>query len=127
MRDPFERYVLFWCVENYVPLRQFRRDEIYVAFYESLCIEPEAEFDRLFAFLGKRGDDRIARASRLPSYQARATSAVMLGQSRVDGWRRDVSTEQARRAVEILKPFGLDAIYTEESMPNVEGVYQLMQ
>jgi hypothetical protein len=32
-----------WCIENYVPLKQFKRGEIHLAFYESFCERPESE------------------------------------------------------------------------------------
>jgi hypothetical protein len=39
-----------WCIENYVPLKQFKRGEIHLAFCESFCEKPESEL-AIFAHL----------------------------------------------------------------------------
>ena len=60
-RDDFERHLFLWCIDNYVPLRQFAPGEIHLAFYENLLANPEEELRRLFAFLGEDFDDRVLR------------------------------------------------------------------
>src|SRR5919106_923333 len=48
----FERHVFSWCIENYVPLRQFGLGEIQLSFYERFLTHPEDEIPRLVEFLG---------------------------------------------------------------------------
>jgi len=36
-----------WCIENYIPLKQFKRNEILVLFYEDLCMTLIASLDDL--------------------------------------------------------------------------------
>jgi len=126
-RDTFERTLFLWCVEALVPLKQSRPGEIHVVFFEHLVRQPEAELSRLFAHLGKSMDGLDMEKLKTPSLTARrASSAVWTGVDPVDQWKEKVSDEQRRRALEILALFGLDRIYTDASMPRVEGLKEIM-
>jgi hypothetical protein len=111
-RDAFERHVFSWCIENYVPLRQFAPGEIQLSFYESFLAHPEEEIPRLFTFIGEDFDERVYRALRRPSA--------------LDAWRRRVSGSRLERTLEILALFGLDRIYGEGAMPDPSGARALM-
>ena len=115
-RDPFERHLFSWCIENYVPLRQFGPGEIHLVFYESFLLDPEHELRRLFSFLGEDFDERAYRALRRPSLLSRNPQVPS-----VDGWRRIVTARQLERAVEILGLFDLDRLYGEGTMPDPSG------
>jgi hypothetical protein len=117
----FERHVFSWCIENYVPLRQFGPREVHLAFYENLVVHPEDEVRRLFAFLGEDFDGRVYRALRRPSPLSRRGESPS-----VDAWRRSVTDSQLERAVEILGLFGLDRVYGEGAMPDPSGAHALM-
>jgi hypothetical protein len=115
--DLFERMIVFWCVENLVPLRQLGRGEVHVLFYESLCVDTESEIRRLFAFLGMPFEPAVLEGAGRPSQATRRDSAVVSGGSLVEGWRTHISTDQVTRATDILERFGLDRLYAGESMP----------
>lgn len=123
----FDKYVFRWCIENYVPLKQFKRGELHLAFYEGFCVSPESEIDRLLSFLSRSYDHSVYRYLRTPSPVARQESAIVSGGNLVDGWRKQIDDDQIQRAVEILNLFGLDAIYSQESMPNASRAYELME
>lgn len=126
-KDTFERTIFLWCVETLVPLRQCRPEEMHVVFFENLVQQPEAEIGRLFSYLGKSMDNLDLEKLKIPSLTARrASSAVWTGANRTDGWKKSVSDEQRRRALEILKLFGLDGVYSDASMPRVEGALEIM-
>lgn len=126
-KDTFEKTMFLWCVETLVPLRQCRHGEIHVVFFENLVQQPEAEIGRLFSYLGKSMDGLNMEKLKLPSLTARrASSAVWTGANRTDGWKKQVSDEQRRRALEILTLFGLNKIYTDDPMPRVEGALEIM-
>jgi hypothetical protein len=122
----FEKLIFRWCIETYVPLQQFRQGEIHLAFYENFCVSPESEIDRLFAFLDKSYDEKVFKQLERPSPVTRATSAIVAGDNLVDGWKAKMSAEQMQRAIEIVGLFGLDGIYGEDSMPNVERAYEML-
>jgi hypothetical protein len=122
-RDDFERHLFLWCIDNYVPLRQFARGEIHLAFYENLLKNPEDELQSLFGFLGEDFDDRVYDRLGRPSPLSRKDAPV----PSADAWRRHVSASQVERAGEILDLFGLDRIYGRGPMPDPSGAYALME
>jgi Sulfotransferase family len=120
-RGGFERHLFSWCVENYVPLRQFEPGEIHLAFYEDFLVRPDQELRRLFAFLDDGFDGRAYRTLGRPSPLSRHPEIPS-----VDAWRRCVTARQTERAVEILGCFGLDRVYGEGAVPDLSGAHTLM-
>lgn len=120
-RDPFERHLFLWCIDNYVPLRQFSPGAIHLCFYEDLVLDPEPNLRRLFDFVGRDFDGAVLRKLGRPSPTSRRG-----GGSGVDGWRDRVSREQAEKAGEILGLFGMDAIYGPGPLPDPAGARSLM-
>jgi hypothetical protein len=119
----WERQIFAWCVENYVPLAQCDADDVHLTFYETLCLEPEIELGKICEHIGIGLDKRIRRALAVPSQTARTgkrgegVSSVVAGGDVLDDWRRSVSTLEVERAMEIVRLFGLDRIYGEETAP----------
>lgn len=120
----FEKHIFQWCIENYVPLKQFKRGQIHLAFYENFCTEPVYETRRLFSFLGIKSDDEVFTKLGNPSLQSRKQSAIVSGESLVDNWRKYVTDDQIERAVQILELFSLESIYSHESLPNIVNAYR---
>jgi hypothetical protein len=120
-RDPFERHLFLWCIDNYVPLRQFSPGSVHLCFYETLLLDPEPELRRLFAFLGRDFDDGVLRKLGRPSFTSRRGSRPS-----VDGWRSRVGGEQVTRAGEVLGLFGLDRVYGPGPLPDPAGALALM-
>ncbi len=120
-RDAFERHLFLWCIENYVPLRQFGPGEIHLAFYENFLSHPEDEIRRLFSFLREDFDGRVYRTLRRPSPLSRRGESPS-----VDAWRRSVTGSQLEKALEILGLFELDRVYGEGAMPDPSGAHALM-
>lgn len=126
-RDTFERTVFLWCVETLVPLRQFRPGEVHVVFYEHLVRQPESEVANLFGHIGKSMEGFDLERLKVPSLTSRrASSAAWTGADRVASWKKKVTPEQRRRALEILALFGLDRIYGDDAMPRPEGILEVM-
>lgn len=122
----FEKHIFRWCIQNYVPLKQFKPGEIHVAFYENFCETPAQEIERLFSFLGKTYDEHSLAKLKKPSPVTRQDSQIVTGGSLIDGWREKISEAQTDRAIEILSLFGLDKIYSQASMPHLEGLEAVM-
>ena len=120
-RDPFERHLFLWCIDNHVPLRQFSPGSVHLCFYESLLLDPEPELRRLFAFLGRPFDNGVLQKLGRPSFTSRRGSRPS-----VNGWRGRVSGEQVARAGEILGLFGLDRVYGPGALPDPAGALSLM-
>lgn len=122
--DPFEQAMINWCVETMVPLAHFEPGEIHLMFYEQLVREPEQEIERLFQYLNRPYDPAIMAQFDTPSQTARSGSAVVTGDDRLTRWKEHVSPERLSRALELLELFGLDAIYSDDPLPNIEAVWK---
>ena len=120
-RDPFERHLFLWCIDNHVPLRQFSPGGIHLCFYENLLIDPEPELRRLFTFLGQDFDDRVLDKLERPSFTSSRGSRPS-----ADGWRGRVNGEQVARAGEVLGLFELDRVYGQGTAPDPAGALALM-
>jgi hypothetical protein len=118
--DPFAMHVAQWCIENYVPLRQFAAGEIHVAFYEDFRSDPRREIARMFAFIGRPlTEDAFTRLARPSSMAWESATGIALGGARSDGWKSSVSDDDAKRAIEVLQLFGLDRLYSTEAEPRI--------
>jgi len=128
----FEQQIFIWCITHYVILKQFRDGQIHLAFYENFCIRPKEEIRKLFSFIekdskGAVSDKVISQILKQPSQTTQISSAILLGENLIDQWRSNITDEQMDRAVQILKKFQLDTIYSYESLPNVAGAYNLLR
>src|SRR5918998_3655773 len=121
-KGDFERHLFLWCIDNYVPLKQFRPQEVHLTFYENLLARPEAELQSLFASLGEDFDERVYRRLRRPSPLSRKNTPS----PSLEGWRTRVSANQLERTIEILGLFGLDHLYGEGAMPDPSCAFALM-
>jgi hypothetical protein len=125
-RSQFEKQVFFWCMQYYVPLKQFRSEEIHLCFYENFCENPQEEIERLFSFLGKKFEEKVLCNLRAPSSLSRKDSAIVKGTSLIDSWREYVSAQDLKNTLKILKLFGFEKIYSDDSMPNSAAAYELL-
>jgi len=121
-KEVFDKHIFQWCIENYVPLKQFQENEIHLAFYENFCINPEDEIKRLFSFLGIPYNQKVFKRLKTPSMQTRTESAIATGKNLIDNWRKDITDYQVQRAIEILNIFGLDRIYTKNPTPRISSI-----
>ncbi len=119
--DTFEKHIFMWCIENYIPLRQFNKGEILIVFYESLCKNPEKEAERVFAFLGKNVPVNILQIASNPSKLSRKDSAIVSGENPLNLWRKYITKKQIKRALEILSIFGLNTVYEYDDLPLLCG------
>lgn len=117
----FEKHIFSWCIENFVPLKQFQQGEILVIFYENLCIKPEEEIRHLFTFLGKPYSPKVLKRVSIPSLESNKRSAIISGADLVSSWRKNIIQEQVNRALEIMSLFGMDKIYNAGNLPSISG------
>jgi hypothetical protein len=127
LKYAFEQHTAMWCVQNYVALRQFAPGQIYVTFYEHLCMKPEEELRALMSFLGKRFDPHVLRALGIASLMAVGHSAIFNGRALVENWKSELNEVEVRQAMNIVKMFGLDVLYSEDPMPHPDGISKLMR
>ena len=123
-----ERQIFAWCIQHYVPLRQLEAEQVHLIFYENLWSDPKGEISRLFSFLGRPFDYRAYLSLLQPSQMSRGGGAVT-GSTNADvieSWRKHFTGAETQRAIEILKLFGLDTIYSADPRPSTEGARAFM-
>lgn len=118
--DLYDQLVFRWCIENYVPIRQFGDGRIHWLFYERACLEPETRIRELFSFIGRPWADGVLRVARRPSPMAAPDSSIRAGTGLIDDWQQKLPPERIERTVEILSLFGLDRIYGTDPLPRCE-------
>ena len=106
--SPFERHLLRWCLENFVPLSDLQPGDAHVVFHEHLMAEPESELRRLFAYLGKDFEPSVLERIHEPS--AVSYPGPPPG---------PLSDANRAWASEIVRAFGLDHVYGPEREPRV--------
>jgi len=121
----FDKHIFLWCVENYIPLKQFKEGEILVIFYEDLCKHPQNEIEKIMPFIGEPYSPEMLDQVTKPSAQSRKHSAIINKTDLVNSWRKSISDEQVKRSVEILSIFGLQKIYNDSDMPLMNGTEAL--
>ncbi|MBC5824887.1 MAG: sulfotransferase [Candidatus Eremiobacteraeota bacterium] len=126
-----EQRTVIWCIQNYVPLRQFQRGEIFITFYENYCIEPEKEIRRLNAYLGQKIDDsslsRFLTRLRKPSANSKLKAEMLDGWKMVTSWQKKATAQDISQTAAVLKLFGLDAVYSAaDPLPNADGAAELL-
>jgi hypothetical protein len=124
--SPLEAFFFRWCVDTLIPLRQLKKSELHVAFFEDFCIQPQRELSRLFSFLGKHVDQRVFTVLDRPSSQAwrsgeKLPSRLTLAQN----WQDGLSGVELRTAQHAMRLFGLDSLYRDDGTPDLASALRL--
>lgn len=117
----FEAQVLFWAVAHYVPLRQLHGGRVLIVFYEELYRTPDVVIRTLLEHVRRpvtdETVDRAVRRALQPSKTTDTTSALTSAADPLSAWKKELSARQVTRGLEILRAFGLDAVYGDDPMP----------
>lgn len=126
--DYIVKQVLIWCVINYVPLKQFKKSELCVIFYENLVMNPNVETARIINELGLGS---TAKPVKIPQSLIDKPSIVSDQRTvpfsqTLNSWREEISEIQYKKGLEILEYFGFGELYDPNSLPNAQVVEKLM-
>ena len=125
-QDEFERWMLIWSIENYIPLEQLKPGDVHLVFYEKLLADPLGESRRLLDNLHISLDEAAIQSTLYePSATSRTKSAVLNGDNPITNWQKKVTEEQVTRGLSILHEFGLDQLYNYDPMPLTETPFLL--
>jgi hypothetical protein len=114
----FEKQVCAWCIENYVPLTQFKAsDDIYIAFYEKFCIDVVNETQSLFEWIGRTDFNISSDVVKSPSEMTKKHSSKLSGYDLIQVWKKNLSNETVKKGIRILDAFELSKIYDSNVMP----------
>lgn len=121
-----EQQVLMWCIENFVPIQQFRRSDIHVLFYENLVREPKRELQRLLEFFGLPFHEDVLTRVPKPSQTTMSSSVLAKGGDSIVSWRNQLSAHDVAGAMALLSAFGLDRIYGPDPLPQLDSSEALL-
>lgn len=120
-KSAFEKQIAMWCIENYVPLKQFKSDAIQVVFYENLVEKPKETTQKIFSFLDLDKEISHFNIFSKPSKESRMKSPINTGENLLGSWRNHVTGEQINEAIEIIKAFGFEKIYNQGNFPLLDS------
>jgi hypothetical protein len=113
--------ILIWSIIYYVPLLQFKPEEIHICFYESIFTDPDREVSDILQFVRQKPDRIHTKLSKeiinRPSRVIGSDSNIILGTSPVSSWKGELSSRLIDEGLEILDCFGFADLYDTASMP----------
>ena len=121
----FERAVLDWCLQNYVPLKQRKSDWIFIT-YEQLVQEPEKVLAHLTEKLDLKRTQNMLENLTKPSGVLRLsdseTKKLLQDQSSnreaiISKWKKKVTPEMEDACWKIVKAFDIDIYGPDSFMP----------
>lgn len=119
--------ILLWSVLNYVPLKQFSKDELYVLLYESVYLNPDEEISKLMPFINsQKWQDSINLQDRLIYKPSRSSknylSDTCSKKEKLASFNKKCDQGIIREGWNILKEFDLHHFYNESGMPAEDGL-----
>jgi hypothetical protein len=126
IEDPFELHLFNWCINHYIPLKQFSNNEIHIVFFESILENTETEVKRLFDYLEAEFSDKIYEQMKKPSRTTRKSDISKMGKGHLKSWASNFTSEQFDRGNEILKKFNLDKFYHNDQ-PSYEALENFLE
>lgn len=113
-----EKCVTAWCIENYVPLRQFNPGEILVCYYENFVIDPEPEVRKMLNFIGDPFPaDLESILSRSSDTNWNRSEHSDLQEFSFNRWKSEITPADYAKVKNILQKFGMDLFYDDDGLP----------
>lgn len=124
----FEKTILIWAVTHYVPFQQLVAGDVCLIFYEDIVAEPEREIPRLCRYLFDVPEHAQREAKAMLNRVRDSSRTGTFGgvEAQLERWRGKITSEQTKRMVELLRPFGLHELYNEASRPRREFAAALL-
>ena len=114
-----QKHAMMWCVENLVPLSQMsKRNNWTLCTYEHLCMEPEAETERILRSLKVRPTYLTKLAIQRISRMTRPGSAVLGQKNPVTIWQQQLPPRDIDQVLEVVEAFGIN-VYNQDPLPHL--------
>jgi len=87
--------------------------------YEKLVMEGRAELKRVFHALDMEVPRTAVEHLRIPSATSRGRSAIRTGSNPLGAWKKNLTSDQVRRVLDVVSTYGLD-FYSDHLEPDYE-------
>ena len=113
----YEKHFMMWCIENSIVLNSFKKEDIFIIFYEYLITDPVKSLKILYKYLNLNFNNKIIATLGKPSLQANPQSAISRAKNIINDWTNYVDDKQKQYTRNILNEFNLDHLYTLDPLP----------
>lgn len=117
-KSEIEKLTVLWCVENFIPLKFMKKEDWIITTYEDLNLNLVAEMKRIVNYIDptKKFDTKKIKNLTSSSTSIKKTKDTQI--FRISKWKTDLSENQIKRIIEIVKLFSMDKIYSRDIRPN---------
>jgi len=123
--------ILLWSIINYIPLRQFKPEDVHVCFYEDIYTAPSREIARIMHFAQRKQKiDHInlpADIIKKPSFVSGQQTNIVLGTSPITSWKTELDPKLIKDGFAILDHFGLADLYDGNGIPCPQALKKLQK
>ena len=118
-KTAYEKHLIMWCIENSIVLNSFKKEEIFIIFYEYLITDPVKSIKKLYKHLNLNFNNKIIDTLSKPSLQANPQSAISRAKNIINDWTNYVDDKQKQYTKNILNEYNLDLLYTLDPFPSI--------
>ena len=118
-KTAYEKHLIMWCIENSIVLNSFKKEEIFIIFYEYLITDPVKSIKKLYKYLNLNFNNKIIDTLSKPSLQANPQSAISRAKNIINDWTNYVNDKQKQYTKNILNEYNLDQLYTLDPLPSI--------
>jgi len=118
-KTAYEKHLIMWCIENSIVLNSFKKEEIFIIFYEYLITDPVKSIKKLYKHLNLNFNNKIIDTLSKPSLQANPQSAISRAKNIINDWTNYVDDKQKQYTKNILNEYNLDQLYTLDPLPSI--------
>ncbi|MBN2156585.1 MAG: sulfotransferase [Candidatus Lokiarchaeota archaeon] len=111
----FDRILLMWCIENYVPLQQMRECplNIKLVLYEDFCNKFEPTVKSVFQYLNIPYRDEVLATKKEASLTTRPFAAVLNDLDLTSAWKANIDEDKIKKIKKMTQLFKLDYLYED--------------
>jgi hypothetical protein len=106
-----EKHAIIWCIHYAIPLAQFNNDQINIVKYENFISNTPYYLKLLLESVGWHYDESLISNYERPSRTSSRSTALEGAIVTSCRWKRDLSTHQIDRIMNVVNAFGLDHLY----------------
>lgn len=122
--DFIEKQIIIWSIINYIPLLQFKSNQLCVVFYEDIITNPNSELSKINKFLNPEHPNSNINI-REEVFSTPSIVSSKKNAFHISSWQKELTTKQIDSGLRILDHFGLRNLYNYDSTPNRSVIKEL--